>query len=151
MNLQQIREYLHEFLEQREENIVPIADFREFLRQKGIKNQILSYIIMKLENEGDIWWTGEGRKYIIKDPKAFNEGEFLEKTSPLFTYLKLLIEMQKVNELNPDDYVNTRTLMAEYRKKYPKLYNSNRAIFRMIKIALCKNGFAECIGPRGNQ
>lgn len=152
MNFEKIRQYLHEFLEtKKEENLIPMAEFREFLRRKGIKNQIISYIILKLSSEGDLSWAGEGRKYIIRNPEAFNEGELLEKTSPLFTYLKLLIEMQKINELNPDNYVETRALMREYRKKYPKLYHSNRAIFRLIKIALCKNGFAECIGPRGNQ
>ena len=146
----ELRNYLNEFLSTRKENIIPLAEFRKFLRSKGLHDKgRFSSSILRLSAYGDLYLYRDvtERIFIIKDPSKFNEKEFLLSTkstaSRIYTFILTLIDLQSKN---PNMYINTRTIMAEYRKKYPHLYYKGNPIFRLIKTALHELGYLEYTG-----
>lgn len=154
--LDEFIQYLNEFLATRNENIIPLADFRKFLREKkGLRDKgSFGSMILKLSAYGHLFLYKDvtNREYIIKDPSKFDEKEFLISTrstaARIYTFILTIMELQAKN---PNNYINIRTVFAEYRKKYPKLYYHGIPVYHRIKMALCKLGYLDCIGAIANR
>jgi len=142
------REVLPKFFEEYKCKYIPLNYLRKFLARYGIPESHTSQIILTLSADGSIYtYTGgnEKRAYIIRDPKHFDERDFLITTKDP-VYLTYLI-MDTLQNYKPNSYISPNELYKETVKRHPEVTRKELSSSNILHM-LIKAGYVMKVGNK---